>query len=597
MPQAAAPPQQQPPQQPRHGFQGIATHATEATQHPPPPRHGVQQQSVGRRRAEAPPMVNGPAVQGYDAQRQDPEDTAGCTFVCALLQQQAGDLRAMQPDLECNAARRKMAAAAEWLRAQTTPQVPEDFLGGCTPASLLLALAKLCSSVLSQRMSRQHHILAMADVMTKQGTVRANKQRLQSRCDACRQQQHAQPRQPRQKHPPSPAAGMQNRHEQSRQQARKAAANKRRDALYAANSQLQYINNMLQQRRQAVCNMIGVHSNPGEGGGLWEIIVQSLHALKQAVECADIVEQHLLEAGLHLQQLLYWREKRRVVHGPELDACQQKEQGCEIDLGKACTDAQVAMMRAIKYLTANERNPLLVIVDTTAIGMTFGSVSQLWDTCKAAGPPNTWLATCSRQARGVWEVILANMFGVSMIACMCVDRSAAYANADNCTPCAALVPIQKHVDKCRKQMRGCCKHLRTLSHSMTPLPGFARPHLHMSDTFIKFMAEGLSKVDARALMKWRADHAHDHYAMHVPDAPICQSESIIKMAKDLIKGRKQLNQAPPGAFRGIFLDEKAVCKLSPHREFTGHVSTNGVALHVHFEHMHHSFIHSCYTCS
>jgi hypothetical protein len=43
-----------------------------------------------------------------------------------------------------------------------------------------------------------------------------------------------------------------------------------------------------------------------------------------------------------------------------------------------------------------------------------------------------------------------------------VDHTAAYSGVEICTPCAALVPIQKHaekhVDKCRQQTWGCCKH-------------------------------------------------------------------------------------------------------------------------------------------
>lgn len=562
----------------------------------------MQQQQGGSRcrTAIAALVVNGPATQGHGRNCQDPADTGACTLVRALLHQQANYLQALQPVLECNAARRKMSAGTDWLRAMTIPQFAEELLMGCAPASMLLALGKLGSSVLGKGMLNKHPVLALACLLAKHCTLQANKHRLQQRVDTISQQQSDQQRQHWQKQPLSASASRQHSHEQSRQQARKAAADMRRAAVCNANNQLQYVTNMLQHRRQEACNLIA-KSRGSTGQESWEGISRRLQALKQAIACADIVEEYLLTAGLHMQNILFCKEKHRLVHGPELLALRAQEQMLKICLADACKSAQRAMICALQNL-AGECDPLLLIVDTTATGMIYESESQLWGVCWAAGGPAEWLATCSKQARGVWQVITANMIGVGMIACMCVDINAAHADADTCTRCAALVPVQKHVDKCRKQMRGCCKHLRTLSRTMAPMPGFARPHVEMSDTFIAHLTYGLSNVDPSTLRQWwvgrarqqdtTCDTANAHQPYTIRDAPSAsECCSLISKAREVITRMAEADQvseatihrkAQPGAFDDIFWREKAFDKLCRHRAFTGHVSTNGVALHVHF---------------
>ena len=590
--QTAATVRQQQPHQP-HTSPHDATAGTAAT-----PIDEGRQQPGGNRSAATSPVVNGPAVQGHGTHRHDPADTGACTLVCALLRQQASGLHAIQPALQCSAARRKMAAATEWLRAIKAPQNQEDLLGDCTPASLLLALARLCSGVLGQRLLRQHSVLAMADLLTKQHTLRAKKERLQLRVDGSRQQQcdqHQQQQQQPQRRPIWPVEGMQQRHEQSRQQARTAAAKRRRSALLDASNQLHHITNAMHKHRQAVRHKVSVYK---QQGGLWQGIAERLQVLQEALVFCDAMEEHLLVGDLCWQSMLYCRHKRSVVmHTPEAVLLWQQEEQLVYALGQACVHAQSAMIHALGRLSG-VWDPLLVVVDTPVNGLAYHSVDQLWAACTAAGPSDAWLPTCSRQAQGVWEVVSANMFGVGMIACMFVDENAAYRVADSCTACAALAPVQKHVDTCRKQMRGCCKHLRKLSHSLTPLPGFTRPHLHMSDTFIKFLAQGLSKTDTAALLQWRqgrAPHQHNTPSLATSGSDVAHDSdtaSMIAMAKAMVGNRAQIDKAPQGTFRCIFFDDDALCKLSK-RSLTGHVSTDGVALHVHFEHKHQTHVDTC----
>ena len=139
----AAPPQQQ--------VQAAAPIATAATaQQPAQPQQSqsvqrdrtgnaggepsvVDRQEQASRRKAVPLLANGPATVRLDVhQRQDPASTGSCTLVCALLQQRANELQAVQPALARSAARRKMAAAAEWVRGMPGPQTADDVVKGCT---------------------------------------------------------------------------------------------------------------------------------------------------------------------------------------------------------------------------------------------------------------------------------------------------------------------------------------------------------------------------------------------------------------------------------------------------------------------------------
>lgn len=430
-------PQQQPPQQPLQQPQ----------QQQPQSQDASQQQPSGPRRRAAPctMLVNSQAAQGHGMLRQDPADTRACMFVSALLKQQATELQATQPALECIAARRKMAVAAEWLRAMTTTPSPDDLLGGSTPSSVLLALARLCSSVVGKCMLRRHAVLAVADLLTRQGIVRAKKERLQSQVNAgrlqqCRETDQWTARRPlppiesphhRQHQQHSINSTANHRHMQSRTCAKQAATKRRFDALCDARSQLQYINNALQQRRQEVQRGFATDSRRTQ---LLHSIGSRLYAIKRAIAFADTAEECLLVAGTRLQHLKYFGQMSCLA-GAEGDS-----QGIAHAFGEACACAQHYMLQALDCLDGR-CDPLLVIVDRMAAGTQFGNATQLWQECRATNSLDGSLATCSRQARGVWEVIMGNMFGAGIMACMCMDTSAAFSSADRCTPCAYLAPV------------------------------------------------------------------------------------------------------------------------------------------------------------
>jgi hypothetical protein len=93
--------------------------------------------------------------------------------------------------------------------------------------------------------------------------------------------------------------------------------------LFDANSQLHRISNALHRQWQEVRQ--SVDGCKGSKEQLHQSCIGRLHVLKFAITCADMTEQHLLTAGLHLQHLSYQRGKCCVVKGQQ-HALPQRQQ-------------------------------------------------------------------------------------------------------------------------------------------------------------------------------------------------------------------------------------------------------------------------------